>query len=376
MLVIGLMSGTSADGIDAALVEWPDGPEVRPFRLLAYREAPHPPELRARIHALADGETAPGETVRELARLDVALGEAFAVAARAVAEEAGVPAEAVHAVASHGQTVGHYPEDRATVQIGDPSVIAERTGWVTVADFRTRDVAAGGQGAPLAPFFHHAALSDPAESRVVLNLGGIANVTWLPAGGRADDVVAFDTGPANSLLDECVSLATGGAERVDRDGARAANGQVDEALLAELLDDAYFRREPPKSTGRERYGRAEAERIFGIAQDRKLAVEDLLATLVALTAETVAGACRTLGPPARVLVAGGGGKNPSVLAALAERLPGVALDPLEAHGVPSEAAEAMAFSLMGRNTLLGVPNHLPRTTGARAARVLGEVVRP
>lgn len=372
------MSGTSADGIDAALVEWPDSAEAKPFRLLGFVETPHGPELRERIHALADGRTAPGKTVEELGRLDVLLGEAFARAAQAVAAEAGF--DAVDAVASHGQTVGHYPEHRATVQIGDPSVIAERTGWTTVADFRTRDMAAGGEGAPLAPFFHQAALGDPAESRGVLNLGGIANVTWLPRGGDPDTVVAFDTGPANSLLDGVVALATAGAERMDRDGAHARAGRIDEAWLERLLDDDYFRRPPPKSTGRERYGGAMAERLWSEAGERGLSLDDVAATLVALTAESVAGAVRGLLPARealdRLVVAGGGARNPILLAALGERLPGVPVERCDDHGVPSAAVEAMAFSLMGRNALLGIPNHLPRTTGASHARVLGEVVRP
>src|SRR6185295_16430707 len=182
MRVIGLMSGTSADGVDAALVEWPPGETARPFRLLAQREDPFPADLQQRIHALAAGRSAPGSALRELAALDVALGERFAQAAAAVAGDAGIPLAEIDAIASHGQTVAHHPELRATLQIGDPSLIAERTGVTTIADFRPRDIAAGGEGAPLAPFFHFAALGDPRESRVVLNLGGIANVTVLPAG--------------------------------------------------------------------------------------------------------------------------------------------------------------------------------------------------
>ena len=376
MRVIGLMSGTSADGIDAALVEWPTGPEAQPFRLLAYREFPHDPEVRDRIHALAEGRCASGEALRELARLDVLLGERFAAAAAAVAAEADV--DEVDAVASHGQTVGHFPEDGATLQIGDPSRIAERTGWTTVADFRARDVAAGGEGAPLAPFFHHAALGDPAESRVILNLGGIANVTWLPRGADPEAVVAFDTGPANSLVDGVITLATEGAQRMDRDGVRARAGAADEAWLARLLEDEYFQRPPPKSTGRERYGLAAAERLLGEACERNVRLEDLVATLVALTAESVARACRELLPGGdaldRLLVGGGGADNPALLDALRARFGAAPVERCDAYGVPSGAAEAMAFSLLGRNALLGIPNHLPRTTGAAHATVLGEVV--
>jgi anhydro-N-acetylmuramic acid kinase len=372
VLVIGLMSGTSADGVDAALVEWPDGPEARPFRLLAFEETAFEPALQERIHRLAAGRLAGSEVLRELAGLDVALGERFAAAARALALRTGVALERVAAIASHGQTVAHHPELRATLQIGDPSVIAERTGRPVVADFRPRDLAAGGEGAPLAPFFHLAAFADPREGRVVLNLGGIANVTWLPAGGAPDPVVAFDVGPANTLLDAVVQTASRGAERCDADGARAKRGRVNEALLAELLDDPFLRRPPPKSTGRERYGLAEAEAL--VAREGR-ALDDLLATLVAFSAEAVARACRDFVPGrvARVIVGGGGTRNPALMETLASRL-GVPVEPMDAHGVPAAAAEAMAFALLGRNTLLGLPNQLPRTTGAAGPRVLGELV--
>jgi anhydro-N-acetylmuramic acid kinase len=377
--VVGLMSGTSADAIDAALVEWPAGAAARPFRLLAFREEPLGDTLRERIHRLAAGRVPGPEALRELGALDVELGERFAAAARAVVEQAGLGPAAIDAVASHGQTVGHFPELGATLQIGDPSRIAERTGWTTVADFRPRDVAAGGEGAPLAPFLHYALLSAPGEGRLVLNLGGIANVTWLPAGGTPDDVVAFDVGPANALLDGAVTAATGGRERLDRDGARAARGRVDAALLERLLDDDFLRRPPPKSTGRERYGSAEAEALVAGSRAAGRSLEDLLATLVAFTAEAVGRAWRDhLAPRGgrldRVLLGGGGARNPALRAALAAALPGAAVEPTDAAGVPADAAEAMAFSLMGRNALLGLPNHLPRCTGAAAARVLGEIV--
>jgi anhydro-N-acetylmuramic acid kinase len=378
MRVVGLMSGTSADAIDAALVEWPDGPAARPFHLLAYREDPLPAELRDRIHRLAAGR-AGEDALRELAALDVLLGERFASSARAVVDQAGLALQDVDAVACHGQTVGHFPELGATLQIGDPSRIAERTGLTTVADFRARDVAAGGEGAPLAPFLHFALLAAPDEGRLVLNLGGIANVTWLPAGGGPDDAVAFDVGPANALLDGTVTAATRGRERMDRGGGRALRGRIDAALLERLLDDPFLRRPPPKSTGRERYGTREAEALVAEADAAGRSIDDLVATLVAFTAEAVARAWRDHLASGgarldRLLAGGGGARNPAVLAALGRALPGVSVDTMDAVGVPADAAEAMAFSLLGRNALLGLPNHLPRCTGARSARVLGEIV--
>jgi anhydro-N-acetylmuramic acid kinase len=375
--VIGLMSGTSADGVDAALVEWPESASARPFRLLGYRETPFPPELQERIHRLAAGRVAGSQTLEELATLDVLLGERFAAAAADLAACAGVDLSGVAAVASHGQTVAHLPERRATLQIGDPSVIAERTGCTTVADFRTRDVAAGGEGAPLAPFFHHAALGHPEEGRLVLNLGGIANITWIPRGGGAAEVVAFDVGPANSLIDGVVSTLSRGAERMDRDGIRARRGSVAADLLGRLLDDEFLRRAPPKSTGRERYGLAEAERLAEDWTRHGRAPDDLVATLVAFSAEAVARAARDFldgSPIDRVLLGGGGVRNPGLVRALADRFGGVPVEAMDAAGVPAQAAEAMAFSLMGRNALLGIPNHLPQCTGAREGTVLGEVV--
>jgi anhydro-N-acetylmuramic acid kinase len=221
MRVIGLMSGTSADGVDAALVEWPDTAAAKPFRLVAFHSESFDRALQDRIHALAAGRLDGPQVLREFAALDVLLGERFAAAAAAVARQAGFALEDVDAIASHGQTVAHHPELRATLQIGDPSVIAERSGVTTIADFRPRDLAVGGEGAPLAPFFHFAALADPRESRAVLNLGGIANLTGLPRGGDPDAVLAFDVGPANAVLDTVVRVISEGRESMDRDGVRA-----------------------------------------------------------------------------------------------------------------------------------------------------------
>jgi anhydro-N-acetylmuramic acid kinase len=377
MRVIGLMSGTSADGVDAALVEWPDDASARPFRLVAFHSETFDRELQDRIHRLAAGRLEGSVVLREFAALDVLLGERFAAAAAAVARKAGVALADVDGIASHGQTVAHHPELRATLQIGDPSVIAERTGTTTIADFRPRDLAVGGEGAPLAPFFHFAALADPRESRAVLNLGGIANVTGLPRGGDPDAVLAFDVGPANALLDTVVRVASEGRESMDRDGARARRGRVDAALLARLLDDEFLRRAPPKSTGRERYGWAEGEALAGEWARAARDADDLVATLVAFNAQAVGRACRDFlgGAPERLLVCGGGARNPAQMDALAAALPEAVVEATDAQGVPGDAVEAMAFSLMGRNALLGVPNHLPRCTGASRAAVLGEIAQ-
>ena len=380
MKVIGLMSGTSADGVDAALVEWPQEGAARPFELLGFQEIGNG-ELQERIHRLAAGAVPAEHALAELAALDVELGELFASAAKAVASDAGVAMSDVAAIASHGQTVAHHPEQRATLQIGDPSVIAERTGCTVVADFRARDLAAGGEGAPLAPFFHWQVMADPAESRGIVNLGGIANLTWIPKAAQSADVLAFDVGPANALIDEVVRVFSGGRERMDRDGARARRGRVDARLLEKLLSDEYLKRRPPKSTGRERYGRAEGEALALEWQSAGRSEDDLVATLATFTVEIVATACRELlvdGEAApridRLLVGGGGAANPFLMEGLARALPDTFVRAFGSVGVPAAGAEAMAFSLMGRNALLGIPNHLPRCTGAARELVLGEIV--
>jgi anhydro-N-acetylmuramic acid kinase len=381
MLVIGLMSGTSADAVDAALVEWPDSEAFQPFRLLTLYESPNPPELQERIHRLAACRYPASEMLAELSGLDVELAERFADAAIAAAAQAGVSMDRVDAIASHGQTVAHHPERHATLQLGDPSVIAERTGCTTVADFRARDLALGGEGAPLAPFFHRAAFSSSEENRVALNLGGIANLTWLPKSGDPNSVVAFDVGPANSLLDGVISIATEGRERMDRGGERARRGNVDAGLLETLMSDEFLSRPPPKSTGRERYGTEMAESLAKAWERKAGDLDDLVATLTVFTCEAVGRACRELLPKqdagsaeiAQLLVGGGGAANPAMMDGLRSALPGVIVEPFDSAGVPIQAAEAMAFSLMGRNALLGIPNHLPRCTGARRAGVLGEI---
>jgi anhydro-N-acetylmuramic acid kinase len=345
--------------------------------LLAFRHEAFPADLQTRIHRLAAGRLPAGDVLRELAGLDVGLGKRFASAAVAVAKQAGMAVEQLDGIASHGQTVAHHPEARASLQLGDPSVIAECTRCTTVADFRARDLAAGGEGAPLAPFFHWAVFSEPGEGRVALNLGGIANLTWIPRGARREEVLGFDVGPANVLMDAVVNALTQGRERMDRDGLRARRGRVDRALVERLLDDEFLQRPPPKSTGRERYGLAEAESLWDAWRKQGRNPDDLVATLVAFTAQAVARACRDFlpaGAPDRLLVGGGGAENPALVEALENALPGVPLEPFDVAGVPGRAAEAMAFSLMGRNALLGLSNHLPRCTGASRALVLGEIV--
>lgn len=362
---LGLISGTSADGIDAALVHF-DGDDAHATPRLAYgRTYPWDPVLRARLVEL--GQRAATLTLDDVGELDVRIGRAFAQAANAAIEEAGIDRDLVGAIGSHGQTLRHraHGEIPFTLQLGDPSTIAERCGVRVVADFRRRDVAAGGHGAPLVPAFHAATLHSASEDRAVLNLGGIANVTLLPATG---EVRGFDTGPANGLMDAwCLRHA---GNPFDADGAFAAQGRIDKALLARLLDEPWFALPPPKSTGRDQFhlGWVESK----LRGDE--APADVQATLLALSVRTVADALQASQPGTqRLIVCGGGVHNPVLMAALGEALAGIAVESSAAHGLDPDFVEAMAFAWLARQTLAGRPGNLPAVTGAAGARVLGAV---
>lgn len=373
-LFIGLISGTSADGIDAALVRFGDAdassPDTSRCELLLGNTYPWDTAIRARLVALGQGGNA--HSIEELGTLDVQIAEAFAEAAVQLLGQAGVTADQVRALGSHGQTVRHRPaganlDDRHpfTWQFGDGNIIAERSGIATVADFRRRDVAAGGQGAPLVPAFHAALLHCADEDRAVLNLGGIANFTLLPAVG---DVRGFDTGPANALMDAWCERHRG--QPFDAGGAFAAQGEIDPALLSRLLDDPWFALASPKSTGREQFHLDWVQsRLSGDES-----AEDVQATLLELTATTIIDALRTQQPSTRRLLACGGGvRNTRLLARIAAQLPGVVVESTAAHGLDPDFVEAMAFAWLARQTLAGLPGNVPSVTGARGSRVLGVV---
>ena len=382
MLVIGLMSGTSAYGIDAALVEIEgEGRAVR-VNLLGFICAPHSPEMRKAILDLCDPATG---TVPDLCALDFALGQSFADAAVQVAREAGVTMKDVVAIASHGQTVWHQPEPRTigealavgTIQIGSPAVIAARTGCRVVSDFRAADMAAGGQGAPLVPYFDWAVLTSETESRAALNIGGIANVTYLPSSGEPEGVIAFDTGPGNMLIDALADHYSSGQERFDRDGVVAAAGSWNPQLGNFLLAHPYFGIVPPKSTGREVFGGKYAADVLMRATAMELSAEDALATVTELTARTIADAVhRWLPDVERVIVGGGGRRNRTLMAALRELIHPAILSTQDELGIPGDAKEAMAFALLAYETLHGRPSNVPSATGARERVVLGSITPP
>lgn len=365
-LFLGLMSGTSADGIDAALVRF-DG-EGRTLRceLVRGRTFGWDAALRAQLVALGQG--ADNVSLDALGSLDGRIALAFAESALSLLQEAGVPRGRIRAIGSHGQTIRHRPQADPpfTWQLGDGNVIAERCGIATVADFRRRDVAAGGQGAPLMPAFHAALLGSPQEDRAVLNLGGIANFTLLPVDGG---VRGFDTGPANALMDAWCERHTGRA--YDAGGTFAASGQVNATLLARLLADAWFALPPPKSTGREHF---HLDWLQARMDDTVVAPADVQATLLELTARTVADALQMTQPDTRrVLACGGGVRNHVLMARLAAYLPQAVVESTASHGLDPDYVEAMGFAWLARETLAGRPGNLPAVTGASGQRVLGAV---
>jgi anhydro-N-acetylmuramic acid kinase len=370
--IVGLISGTSADGIDAALVEVEGHGETTVARLLDFRSRPYSGDLRARVLALKD---APAD---ELLRLHYRLGEEFAAAALAVIEPARGRGLDVHLIGSHGQTARHHPRrldadaaGAATLQVGEPAVIAERTGLPVIADFRCRDVAAGGEGAPLVPLVDWLLFRRPGRARACLNLGGIANVTLL--GAEAGATRAFDTGPANMPLDAVVQAWTGGAETFDAGGRRAAGGRIDAGLVAELMRHPFLALPPPKSTGREAFGDGFVGPLLRRYAGREA---DLLASLTRYVAESVAAGVQRWGPARldEVLVSGGGARNATLMAALAETLGPARVVSLAEVGLDPDAKEAMAFAVLANQTLHALPGNLPGATGAAGPRILGKIV--
>ena len=366
-LFIGTLSGTSVDGIDAALVRFSPRPE-----LVASLALKFPEDLRLELLAL--GTPGPNEIDR-LGQADVRLGHLFAEAVNGLLKQAGVSASQVRAIGSHGQTIRHRPAlaHPFTLQIGDPTVIASVTGIPVVADFRRKDLALGGQGAPLVPAFHDAVFRHPSQDRVIVNIGGIANVTVLP-GDAARPVLGFDTGPGNTLLDGWARKTL--RQPMDRDGAFAASGRVQPGVLAALLGDPYFEKSAPKSTGPEYFSAEWLQRNFAAIGDRPPA--DVQATLLALTAQSIGDAIRQLPGLARpaIYVCGGGAHNGALMRALQEQLPDSKVTTTDALGLPVDWIEAMAFAWLARQRIEEKPGNSPAVTGASRAAVLGGLWLP
>lgn len=379
MKVVGLMSGTSGDGVDAVLADIRGSGQSLTVKPRSFVSCAYPADLQQRILAASSRGT-----VAEICHLNVVLGEWFAKAALRVITQAGLAPDKVELIGSHGQTIHHLPNDveepgvgavRSTLQIAEPAVIAERTGITTVADFRPRDMAAGGQGAPLTPYVHYVLLRDRKKSRLIVNLGGIGNVTYLAAGKGLESVLAFDTGPGNIVMDGLVQRLTKGKEAMDRNGRLAAKGKVAVGLLAKLLAHPYLKRKPPKSTGREEFGDVFVEQILAAQKARRLKPEDVLATSALLTAITIGSSRRWLdGPVDEVIVGGGGVRNRTLMGNLSSVFSPVPVRTFESAGWESKAFEAVAFAVLAYQTFHGERANVPSVTGATHPVVLGAIV--
>ena len=378
MIVIGLMSGTSADGVDAAIVDIRGTGHRLAIKLLGHYGRSYSPQLQQKILHVAERGT-----VADVCHLHTLLGEVFAKAVLAALTRFGVRPQQVKLIGSHGQTIHHLPESivergvgtiRSTLQIGNPAVIAERTGIHTVSDFRLRDMAAGGEGAPLVPYTHFLIFRNTKAVRWVVNLGGIANVTMLPRGQRLASVQAFDTGPCNMLLDALITVVTKGRHTIDRGGRFAQQGQVHSGLLRWLLAHPYLQRQPPKSTGRELFGEAYVRKVLAQSRRRKLSLHDLLATSCQFIAHTLRDARQwTQNMPGDVVCGGGGVRNARLWAELEEVFAPLPVRMMEDCGSSSQAFEAQAFAILAYQTFHGVCANVPGATGASHPVILGSV---
>ena len=385
--VVGMMSGTSVDGVDAALVEISGTDSEPKVKLLAFENKPYPPQVREKIFSLF---TPANATVDKVGYMNFLLGEIYAKSALSVIEKAGLKPEDIDAVGSHGQTIWHAPVPESpdgipvayTVQIGEGSVIAERTGITTVSDFRVADMAAGGQGAPLVPFSEYLLYRREKETILLQNIGGIGNMTVMPAGAKPRDIFAFDTGPGNMIIDAVISAMTHGEKTYDAGGEMAAKGRVCDALLELLKEEPYYSQPLPKTTGREHFGVQYTAKILDWWKQNPISAEDLLATVTDLTAYSIADAYERYVLPkyqaSEIIVGGGGSYNATLLGFMKKRFAphDVAVRTQEDLGLSSDAKEAVAFALMADCCLRGKANTLPSVTGAQHPAVMGKVSQP
>lgn len=374
------MSGTSADGIDAVVAAISGSGRQLRARIAAHAHKPFAAQLRERVlRTCLYGEVA------GICELNFVLGESFARAALAAIRKAKLRPRDILAIGSHGQTIHHLPNTPmpSTLQIGEPAVIAERTGIATVADFRVADMAAGGQGAPLAPYADWVLFTHRARPRIIQNIGGIGNLTFIPPRASLDQIMAFDTGPGNMLMDGIVSTLSRGKQTLDQNARMAARGKVSQKLLAQMMRHSYLQRHPPKTTGREEFGEAFLHPVLDSARRLRLSDEDLVATATSFTASSIADACRRFVFPRlaiaergalQIILGGGGAKNPVLRRMLREQLPGPEWLTHEHFGIGNGAKEALAFAILAHETLRGRPSNVPSATGARHAAVLGKIV--
>lgn len=373
------MSGTSLDGIDVAIIDITGSGFKAKINVLTSHSVPYPKKIREALLAVSNAHAHTGE----ISRLNFLLGELYAEALEETAERADIPLSTIKLIGCHGQTIYHEGHGSQylgkkvanTFQIGESSIISERTGINVISNFREGDVAAGGKGAPLVPYLDYMLMRHRGRGRVAVNIGGIANLTAIPPNTSTDRVIAFDTGPGNMVIDQLVSRITLGQQTFDRDGAMAASGEVDPKLLAKLLRDKYFRQKPPKTAGREQYGAEFVSKLL----DTELSTEDLIATATALTAESIALGVRNFVLPEmrvdEIFVSGGGTHNPTMMRFLAKAMNPIPVMETTEVGLDVDAKEAIAFAVMAYETAHSRPSNIPMATGAKRSVVLGKLTQ-
>jgi len=378
-LVIGLMSGTSVDGIDAALVKISGNYTDTLIEAFAFENIPYPFGMQERIFQLFENASA-----KDICHMNFLLGELFADAAIAIAKKAGISLKEIDLIGSHGQTIYHIPQSisdgtyeiRSTLQIGEGAIIAHKTGIITICDFRTADMAAGGTGAPLVPYTEY--LLYKSKNIALQNIGGIGNITAIPRNAAISDVIAFDTGPGNMVIDAMVSKITQGRQSYDNKGEIAASGKVCEKVLDHFMRHDFIKSKPPKAAGRENFGQVFSDEFYTYCKSHGLNDEDIVATATALTTETIGYAIESHIPQSidKLVVGGGGSYNSTLMRMLKQRLPHMVVSTQEDIGYNSDAKEAIAFAILANETICGNTGNLPYVTGAEREKILGKICLP
>jgi anhydro-N-acetylmuramic acid kinase len=379
MRIAGIMSGTSLDGIDVAVIDITGSGFRAKINVLASHSVPYPKKVREALLSVSNTSSQTGD----ISRLNFLLGELYAEALEETVERAGIPMNSIKLIGCHGQTIFHEGQAAqylgkkvaSTMQIGESSVISERTGINVISNFREGDMAAGGKGAPLVPYLDYMLLRHRGRGRIAVNIGGIANISAIPPNTNTDRLIAFDTGPGNMVIDQLVARITLGRQTFDRDGGFASRGQVDPKLLAKLLRDKYYRAKPPKTAGREQFGAEFVTKLL----DTELSTEDLIATATALTAESIALGIRNFVLPEmrvdEIFVSGGGTHNPTLMAMLTKAMEPIPVAMSSEVGLDVDAKEAVAFAVMAYETAHSRPSNVPKATGAKRPVVLGKMTQ-
>lgn len=374
MLVIGLISGTSADGVDVAIVDIKDVNDGTIISEKAFRTYKFPPKLQDEIMRVSHERVNSGD----ISSLNFRLGRFFGESALRLVRESKIPISRIRLIGSHGQTISHLP-GMASLQIAEPCLIASITGKITIADFRPADIAVGGEGAPLSCLLHYFLFKKRGTCTLVINIGGISNFTLVPSSGSKKDVLAFDTGPGNMIIDAIVHLMSNGKQRFDKNGEIASKGRINVGLLKELLEHPFILKKPPKSTGREEFGKPIVKRLSGLINKKKEKIENIIATTSAFTAESIFLNYEKFITPhhvSRVVITGGGVKNNFIMRLLKQRFSSVPVFTFEDFGLNSDSTEAVAFAFLAYETYHGRPGNIPSATGAKKPAVLGKIVSP